>query len=69
MLIEENLENARKQVENAIKVGLIEKNMTQTQLAQALGEKRVAVNLAVKGSTTPKSIAMRKKIYKVLGME
>jgi transcriptional regulator with XRE-family HTH domain len=69
MLIEENLENARKQVENAIKIGLIEKNMTQIQLAQVLGERRAAVNLAVKGSTTPKSVAMRKEIYKVLGME
>ena len=50
-------------------MALLEKNMSQAQLADLLGENRTVVNLAIKGNTNPRSIAIRKKIYKVLGME
>lgn len=69
MPIEEKLESAKKQIEREIKLALLDKNMTQTELAELLGESRTRVNLAVKGSTNPGSIKLRKKIYKVLGME
>lgn len=69
MPVEERLEEAKKQVERQIKLGLINKNMTQVQLADLLGESRTRINLAIKGNTNPKSIEIRKKIYKVLGME
>ena len=69
MPIEEKLEEAKKQVERQIKMGLLNKNMTQTELASLIGESRTRVNLAIKGNTNPKSIEIRKKIYKVLGME
>ena len=69
MPIEENLENAKKQVESSIKMALLKKNMSQAQLADLLGENRRVVNLAIKGNTNPKAVQIRKKIYKVLGME
>lgn len=69
MPIEEKLENAKKQVERQIKMKLLDKNMTQTELADLIGETRANVNLAIKGNTNPKAVQIRKKIYKVLGME
>lgn len=69
MPAEEKLEEAKKQVERQIKMGLLDKNMSQTELANLIGESRTGVNLAIKGNTNPKSIDIRKKIYKVLGME
>ena len=69
MPVEEKLEEAKKQVESSIKMALLKKNMSQAQLADLLGENRTRINLAIKGNTNPKSIEIRKKIYKVLGME
>ena len=69
MPIEEKLENAKNQVEMEIKTALLSKNMTQSELADLLGESRTRINLAVKGNTNPRSVKIRKKIYKVLGME
>lgn len=69
MPVEEKLEEAKKQVESSIKMALLKKNMSQAQLADLLGESRTRINLAIKGNTNPKSIKIRKKIYKVLGME
>jgi len=66
MSVEEQLEQAKKAVEQQIKMGLLEKSMTQAKLAILIGESRTAVNLAIKGNTNPKSIKVRKKIYKVL---
>ncbi len=69
MPIEERLENAKNQVEMEIKKALLSKNMTQSELADLLGESRTRINLAIKGNTNPRSVKIRKKIYKVLGME
>lgn len=69
MPIEEKLANAKKQVERQIKMKLLDKNMTQTELADLIGETRTNVNLAIKGNTNPKSIEIRQKIYKVLGIK
>lgn len=69
MAAEEQLEVAKQNVERNIKKALFDKNMTQTELADLIGETRTNVNLAIKGNTNPKSIEIRKKIYKVLGME
>ena len=69
MPVEEKLEEAKKQVERQIKMGLLDKNMTQAELANLIGESRTRVNLAIKGGTSPKDLMIRKKIYKVLGME
>ncbi len=69
MPIEEKLENAKKEVESSIKKALLEKSMSQAELADLIGETRTNVNLAIKGNTNPKAVQIRKKIYKVLGME
>ena len=69
MPIEENLENAKKQVESSIKMALLKKNMSQAQLADLLRENRTVVNLALTGNTNPKAVQIRRKSYKVLGME
>ena len=69
MPIEEKLEEAKKAVERQIKMELLDKNMSQAELANLIGESRTRVNLAIKGNTNPKSIKIRKKIYKVLGIK
>lgn len=69
MAVEEQLEKAKQNVERQIKLSLLEKSMTQTDLANLIGESRQNVNKAIKGGTLPKDIAIRKKIYQVLGME
>lgn len=68
MYVEEQLEQAKKAVEQQIKMGLLKKSMTQAKLAILIGESRTAVNQAIKGNTNPKSTKIRKKIYKALGM-
>ena len=69
MPIEEKLEQAKKAVERQIKMALIQNSMTQAELAELIGESRQDINKAVKGGTLPKDQMIRKKIYKVLGME
>ena len=69
MPIEEKLEQAKKAVERQIKMALIKNSMTQAELAELIGESRQDINKAVKGGTLPKDQMIRKKIYKVLGME
>lgn len=69
MPIEEKLEEAKKAVERQIKMALIQNSMTQAELAELIGESRQDINKAVKGGTLPKDQMIRKKIYKVLGME
>ena len=69
MPIEEKLEEAKKAVERQIKMALIKNSMTQAELAELIGESRQDINKAVKGGTLPKDQMIRKKIYKVLGME
>lgn len=69
MAVEEQLEQAKKAVERQIKMALIQKSMTQAELAELIGESRQDINKAVKGGTSPKDLMIRKKIYKVLGME
>lgn len=69
MAVEEQLEQAKKAVERQIKMALIQKSMTQTELAELIGESRQDINKAVKGGTLPKDLMIRKKIYKVLGMK
>lgn len=69
MPIEEQLESAKAEVEKNIKTALLSRGMTQKELADLIGESTVKVNLAVKGNVNPKSVAIRKKIYRVLGMK
>lgn len=69
MAVEEQLELAKQAVERKIKLALINKSMTQTDLAKLIGESKSDVNKAVKGGTLPKDKEIRKKIYQVLGIK
>ena len=69
MVAEEQLEVAKQNVERNIKKVLFDKNMTQAELANLIGESRQNINRAIKGGTLPRDVEIRKKIYKVLGME
>lgn len=68
MAIEEMLEDAKKKMEREFKIALINRNMTQTELAELLGLSRYQVNKAIKGGTNESDKKVREKIYKFLGM-
>ena len=69
MPIEEKLQSAAKEIERKIKLALIEQNMTQADLADITRESRSEINKAVKGNNSRHSTELRKKIYKILGVE
>ena len=69
MTAEEQLEQARKAVQRQIKMTLIQKSMTQSQLAKLIGKSRTEINTAVRGGTLPKDVMTRKEIYKILGIK
>lgn len=66
---EEKLESIQKEIERKIKIALINRNMTQAELANLIGESRFSVNQAIKGNNTKGAVKIRKKIYRFLGME
>lgn len=68
MPAEQRLEEAAAEIRATIKIELAKRNMTQAELAELLGENRVAVNRAIGGFNDPKSKTMRKRIYKVLNI-
>ncbi|MEY8295006.1 helix-turn-helix domain-containing protein [Limosilactobacillus caviae] len=68
MPVENELEKATANVEKQIKIRLLERDMTQTELASLIGENPQQVNRAIKGNSAPRSVEIRKKIYRVLDM-
>lgn len=59
-----------KEVEKEIKTALLNKDMSQKELTELIGEKSTPqVNRAIKGDMSPKSIRIREKIYTVLNIE
>lgn len=66
---EQQLNESIQKVEKSIKLKMIEKDYSQAELAKMLGATRAAINAAVSGSYTPQSRRLRKKIYKILGMD
>ena len=69
MAAEEQLEVAKQNVERNSNQALFDQNMNQVQLAKLIGASRQNVNKAIKGGTLPRAVEIRKRIYKVLGME
>lgn len=69
MAIEEKLNASAQELEKEIKVALLNKDMTQTELADLIGENRQQVNRAIKGEIGKKPTAIRNKIYKVLDIK
>lgn len=68
MPVEQTLEQSAAIVEKKIKLRLIERSMSQVELSNLIKENPQSVNRAIKGWTNPKSVEIRKKIYRVLGM-
>lgn len=68
MPIEQTLEQSAADVEKKIKLRLLERSMSQVELSNLIKENPQSVNRAIKGWTNPKSVIIRKKIYRVLNM-
>ncbi|MCT3200954.1 transcriptional regulator [Limosilactobacillus reuteri] len=68
MPIEQTLEQSAADVEKKIKLRLLERSMSQVELSNLIKENPQSVNRAIKGWTNPKSVTIRKKIYRVLNM-
>lgn len=65
-MTEQNLVDGAKAITNRIKIRLLEKSMTQVELADLINEKPVQLNRAIHADTSPKSVEIRQKIYRVL---
>lgn len=48
---------------------MIRQGYTASSLADLLNVNRPTLSYAIHGGTTPRDISVRKKVYKVLGME
>ena len=68
MSSEKILEDAQREIESKIKMHLLERNMSQTELADLIGTSPQWVNRAIKGQNTPKANRIREKIYRVLNI-
>ena len=69
MPIEERLERTQKEIESEIRIAMLEKDITQTQLADDQNISKNVVSEAVRGYNTPRAKKARRKIRKWLGME
>ncbi|WP_270332960.1 helix-turn-helix domain-containing protein [Ligilactobacillus acidipiscis] len=68
-MAEQNLIDAAYEVKDSIMKQLRARGMTQKDLAQKMKIDRIYVSRAINGDVSPRSIKIRKQIYKVLGME
>jgi len=65
-MTEEKLISGAKAITSKIKIGLFERNMSQVELAELIGEGPQQLNRAIHADMSPKSVEIRQKIYKVL---
>lgn len=68
-MVEEQLINAAEKINKKIKIALIEKSLSQVDLARALNVGAPQLNRAIKGDLSPKSIEIRKRIYHLLDIK
>ncbi|WP_461241174.1 helix-turn-helix domain-containing protein [Paucilactobacillus sp. N302-9] len=68
-MAEQELESSVKSIKREIKTALIERDMQQAELAKLIDEGVTQVSRAVNGDSSPKSINIRKKIYRVLNIK
>lgn len=66
---EQQLVEYAHKVESIIKIALLNKGMSQRELADLIHENPTQLNRAIKGDMTPKSRELRKKIEKVLDIK
>lgn len=69
MPTEQTLAAAKNKIWSDIKVEMDRQGYTTTSLAKFLNVNRPTVSFAIHGGTTPRDVEIRKKIYRVLGME
>ncbi|HIY57924.1 MAG TPA: helix-turn-helix transcriptional regulator [Candidatus Tetragenococcus pullicola] len=69
MMAEQQLLSAAHEIRTAIKKRLIEREMSQNDLAEYIGISKVYISRAINGDVSPRSIKIRKQIYQILGME
>jgi len=63
MLVEGIKENSKR-----IKVTLVQRGMTQVELAHILSANPQVLNRAIQGDMSPRSLQLRKRINQVLGI-
>lgn len=68
-MTEQNLVDGAKAITNRIKMRLLEKDMTQVELASLINEKPVQLNRAIHADVSPKSVEIRQKVYRVLDIK
>lgn len=68
-MAEQKLIDAAYEVKESIMKKLKSRGMTQKDLARKMNMDRIYVSRAINGDVSPRSIKIRKQIYKVLGME
>ncbi|CAM3210156.1 helix-turn-helix domain-containing protein [Lactiplantibacillus plajomi] len=65
-MTEEKMIIGAKAITSKIKIRLLERGMSQVELAELIGEGPTQLNRAIHADTSPKSVRIRQKIYKVL---
>ena len=68
-MMEEKLITGAKTITGKIKISLLERSMSQVELASLIGEGVQQLNRAIHADMSPKSIEIRQKIYKVLNIK
>ena len=63
---EERLANAQRDLERELKTMLLDHNLTQAELAQALRVSESSISRAIRGGSNPSDVQTRRKIYNFL---
>ena len=63
---EQKLIDAAMEIRDSIKMGLLKKHISQVQIGKMIGEGEAQVSRAVNGDMSPKSVAIRQKIYEII---
>lgn len=66
---EQQLLKAALDVEKSFKIALLDKGITQKELAKMVNTTPQQVNMAIKGDLTPNSRKLREQIAKILNIE
>lgn len=68
-MAEEALQEAASTVKKAIKKRLIDRNMTQKEIADMIGISQQQMTRAVAGASGPRDVEIRQQVYKILDMK
>jgi len=68
-MLEEQLEKASRAIEKSIKGALLDKGMTQKELAKLVHTTPQQLNMAIKGDASSNARELRKQIAEILNIE